>query len=272
MSTVPRNAPCPCGSGRKHKLCCGTTQSQERATRDALRALLSLANGFPLLRPESDDFEDWLTAHRGEAPTSELVEEGCGVLTTRERERITRSFADWYPPVWTNLVADIHNEDAAERAALVGSVTAALAEQPQPPQIVLELLEDVRELADPAEALSLSIAPADLWSIADAIAADWAVAALPEELGDEEYERAFRIVLKREARELLTKQHARRLALLVRRLARELPIDGYPRASQTLARACAACERDRRMRSRVAEMMLGDCLEYLEAEPFRIAA
>lgn len=34
MST-PRNAPCPCGSGRKHKLCCGP---KERAREEAARA------------------------------------------------------------------------------------------------------------------------------------------------------------------------------------------------------------------------------------------
>jgi hypothetical protein len=237
-----------------------------------LQDLLFLADGFPLLRPESDDFENWLAVHRGEAPTRELVENGCGLLTSRERERIARSFADWYPSAWAQLVADAQNEETAQVAVIIGSVTVALAEQTRPPQIVLELLEDERELSDPTEALALCIAPADLWSSAEAIAAERAVAALPEELDDDEYERAFRIVLKRQARELLTKQHARRLALLVRRLAGELPLEGFPRVSQTLARACTAYERDRRTRSRLAELLLGDLLMYLEAEPFRLAA
>lgn len=272
MSTVPRNAPCPCGSGRKHKLCCGTTQSQERAQREAFQNLLSLADAFPLLRPESDDFERWLDAHVGEMPTRDLVERGVNLLSVRERERISRSFARWFPPAWAHLVAGVEDADAAEKMVLVGSVTAALAEERLPGAFVLDLLEDDRDLADPAEALALCIAPGDLWSIREALAADHAVAVIPDELDDDEYARVWEIVLGRESRDFRTKRHERRLLLLVRRLQRELPISGSPRASEVLARACARFERDRRIRAQVAALLLADKAGYLATEQFRRAA
>jgi hypothetical protein len=31
---TPRNHPCPCGSGKKHKRCCGSAESQMRARRE----------------------------------------------------------------------------------------------------------------------------------------------------------------------------------------------------------------------------------------------
>jgi uncharacterized protein with PIN domain len=272
MPTVPRNAPCPCGSGRKHKLCCGTTRDEERAQRRAVEGLFALPSGFPLLRPDSDDFEDWLTAHRAELQTRELIENAIDVVGATERERISRSFARWFPPVWASLVADVRDEVTAETAVLLGAVVAALAEERLPDELVLELLEDDPELADPAETLALCLEATDLWSFVDETAAHGAVAAIPYELDEDEYARRWDTALEREAARLLTRRHRRRLWLLVRRLSRELPIEEFPRTSHAVGLACAAFERDRRVRSRVAGMLLGDTLGPARWQQLRLAA
>jgi len=51
--SVPRNAPCPCGSGLKYKKCHGLTRDQERALVTRLEALTDareLPRMFPSLR------------------------------------------------------------------------------------------------------------------------------------------------------------------------------------------------------------------------------
>jgi hypothetical protein len=271
MPPVSRNAPCPCGSGRKHKLCCGTTREQERATRRAFEALFVLPVSFPLLRPDSDDFEEWLTAQRAESPTRALVEDAVQRLPLPERARISRSYARWFPQAWGSLVACVRDEAAAETAVLIGAVAAALAEERLPDEFVLELLEDDPEPAEPVEALALSLEASDLWSVAEAIAADRVVAAIPDD-DEDEYERRWDADLQREAARLLTRRHRRRLWLLVRRLHRELPIAGFPRASDAIAGACAAFERDRRVRARLAATLLGDTLGPLLWQQRRLAA
>ena len=272
MPTVSRNAPCPCGSGRKHKLCCGTTRDQERAVRKAYEDLFALPSGFPLLRPDSDDFEVWLTAHRAEPPTRELIEEAINVISPAERERISRSFAGWEPQLWASLVAGVRDEVAAETTVLVGAVAVSLAEQPLPDEFVLELLEDDPEIADTAEVLALCLEATDLWSLVEAEAARRAVAAIPDELDEDEYEQRWQAVLEREAALLLTRRHRRRLALLVRRLSAELPFEEFPRASRAVDLACAAFERDPCVRSRLAAMSLGDTLGPLYWQQLPLAA
>ncbi|MGH3031327.1 MAG: SEC-C metal-binding domain-containing protein [Gaiellaceae bacterium] len=59
---VPRNRPCPCGSGRKHKLCCGTTRTEQwelRRREEELTAAAHLAATIPLARPASVEFDAW---------------------------------------------------------------------------------------------------------------------------------------------------------------------------------------------------------------------
>src|SRR5207244_442809 len=41
---TPRNAPCPCGSGRKHKRCCGLTREQERQRARTIEVALEIAS------------------------------------------------------------------------------------------------------------------------------------------------------------------------------------------------------------------------------------
>jgi hypothetical protein len=169
-------------------------------------------------------------------------------------------------------VAAVPDEVEAETIVLVGAIGMAFAEERLPDELVLEFLEDDPRLVSPADALSLCLEATDFWSVLEAVAADVVVAAIPDELDDEEYARRWDEVIAGEAARFLTKSHRRRLSLLVGRLAHELPIVGFPRASNTLAVACSAFERDRRMRARVAAMLLGDALRELPPHELRLAA
>lgn len=217
---------------------------------------------FPLLRPNSAVFEDWLAdLPRGAELTRELVNDALAVLGDRERKRIAALHARAFPSLWASLVADVDDEHVAEQTVVVGAVVAALKEDPRPDDQALDLLDD----DDPAEALALCIDPCNLWSIFEAAMAEQAVAAIPEHLDDDAYARRWDEVLGREADALATKWHRRRLALLVRRLRAQLPIGGFPHASEVLTRACAEFERHKRVRTRLATLLLEDTLD-----PFRL--
>jgi hypothetical protein len=231
-----------------------------------------LPGRFPLLRPDSGDFEDWLTAHGGELPTRELFEAAVNVLSVAERERISGSYAGWFPQEWARLVAGVRDEAAVNVTVLVGAVAAALAEPPLPDGLVLDLLEVEPGLEDPSQVLALCLEATDLWSVAEAVTAGQAIAAIPDELDEDAYARRWEAVLEREAARLLTKRHRRRLGLLVARLRGELPLEEFPAASHAIELACAAFERDRRMPARVAAMLFADTLGPLRWQQLRFAA
>jgi hypothetical protein len=280
MPTVPRNAPCPCGSGRKHKLCCGTTREQDWATRReaesrgrALQQLFALPALFPLLRPDSEAFEAWLRALApDEEVTRALIEAGLGVLGRAGRERIVRAPATACPDEWARLVAQVGDPGKARMSLLVGAVVAALDEYPSVDEFVLESLEDDEEPVDPAEAIALCIDPCDLWSVAEASAANEAVLAIPDHVDDDEYELLWEQAFADAAARLLTHAHRRRLRLLVRRVEAQLPFDGFPAASTAVESACAAFDRDKRLHERVAALLLGDTLGPLLRAALTLAA
>jgi len=264
VAVVARNAPCPCGSGRKHKLCCGTTRTQERASREALEILSGLAGLFPLLRPDSAAFEQWAEAHRDDPSiTRELVDEALSLLDGAELERIARTHAREFPEVWAGLVADVGGEVDAEFAVLAGAVVTALREERRIDVVALELLhEDMPD--DPAETLALCIDPCALWSALEADAADTALVAA----GENEWD----VVLASESARLGTPQHERRLVLLVGRVRAQLPVLGFRRVSRAIAGACDSFGRDERVRARLAWMLLGDALGPLRLLTRMLAA
>lgn len=174
------------------------------------------------------------------------------------------------------ICADVGGEDVAEDLVLFGAVAAALGEERLPGDLELWLVEDDPAPADHAETLALCLSATDLWSVVEAVAADAAVAAITDELDDDEYEVQWNAVLAREAGALLTRRHRRRLWLLVRRLRAELPITGFPEASEAIDRACAAFRRSRAVRARLAALLLTDTLGPLHPLvlplPVRLAA
>jgi hypothetical protein len=71
ISLVPRNSPCPCGSGKKYKHCCLDRERELVRRADAFEELFGLASMFPLLRPDSPEFNAWVDARREAEVTRE---------------------------------------------------------------------------------------------------------------------------------------------------------------------------------------------------------
>jgi hypothetical protein len=117
---------------------------------------------------------------------------------------------------------------------------------------------------DPVAALAIALVAADLWSIAEATAADEAPAEIPDFLDDNAYEILWIAAIEAEAARLWSRRHERRLARLVERLKAQLPIAGRANASAVLADGCASFERDEEVRLRLAAMLLADSLDRLQ--------
>jgi hypothetical protein len=189
----------------------------------------------------------------------------AALLPAAERERIVRAHAQDFRGVWRSLVDDLGDEHEAEEVVFVGAVVAALEEVRAVDPSVLELIEEneaVRE--DSVEALAMALVATDLWSIAEATAADEALAEIPDVLDDDVYEILWIAAIEAEAARLWSPRHERRLARLVERLSAQLPIAGRPNASAVFADGCAGFERDGEVRLRLAAMLLADSLAPLQ--------
>ena len=265
ISLVPRNAPCPCGSGKKYKRCCLDRERELLRRGDAFEELFGLASMFPLLRPDSPEFDAWVGARREAEVTRASIEEAGALLPAAERERIVRAHAQEFPGVWRSLVDDLGDEAEAEEVVFIGAVVAALEEVRAVDPSVLELIEENEViLGNPVEALALALEATDLWSIAEATLADEALAKIPDVLDDDAYEILWIATIEAEAARLWSPRHEGRLARLVERLSAQLPIAGRANASAVLADGCAGFERDEEVRFRLAAMLLADSLDPLQ--------
>lgn len=264
MSLVPRNAPCPCGSGLKYKRCCLDRERELVRKADVLEELLGLATMFPLLRPDSRELDALLDARPDPEVTKGLIEEALALLSEEERVRIATAHAREFPSVWRSLVDDYGDEVEAEQAVLVGAIVAALGESATIDSLTAELLERDADLAaDPTEAIALALDGTGLYSIAEATALDEALAQLPEGLDDDAYGILWTAAVGAEAARIWSPQLERRLRRLVRRLHMKLPIADRPQASAVLADACSAFERDETVVKKVAEHLLAASLGSL---------
>jgi hypothetical protein len=239
MSLHPRNAPCPCGSGRKYKKCCLEREPELRRRAEALEEVLALPALFPLLRPVDADFERWASDHAREELDRKLIEEGGSRLPTWERERIAGAHAREHPEAWASLVADVGDENDACQALMVGSVTAALSEQRELCPHCLDLVQNGAD-SDAAEVLASLIEPCDLWSIEDAMLAE-------DELD-----------VSRLAEKRWTDDHDCRLTLLVDRVGARLP-----EGSRVAAAAVGEFRKSARIRGRLAGLLLEDAVPAL---------
>lgn len=238
MSLHPRNAPCPCGSGRKYKKCCLEREPELRRQAEALEELTALPMLFPLLRPIDSGFERWVAAHADRTVGKELIEDGAALLPADELERVETAYARQHPEAWSTLVADVGDDATARKALAVAAIAAALAEPRELCPHCVELAET--EPGDAAEVLAGLIEPCDLWSVEDAIAADGR--------GD-----VWPLVESR-----WTGDHERRLAFLVERVAERLPADAV------VAAACVEAFRvEARVRRELAVLLLEDAVPAL---------
>ena len=248
MASVPRNAPCPCGSGLKYKKCCLERRAELEAEAEVLEELLSLGSLFPLLRPVELRFEAWAASARGAEPTPEQIEAGLERVRRRERRRIVRAAEALLGPLG----------EAERHVVLVGSVVAAVRERDRLDPAALEHLENCEGCrGEPAESLAAVLEPCDLWSVGEAERAEEALDRVPEaELDDQ----VFGTTVTLQAGAMWSKAHMRRLELLVGRVRAQLPFDGRPLASGALAEACSAVEREEGVRLRLAGLLLADTL------------
>ena len=220
---------------------------------------------FPLLRPDCPEFDAWLEARQATEVTPALIEEGRAVLPATERERIARAHGLEFPEVWRSLVADLGDEVDADQVVVFGSVVAALSEARTVDPDILELVEEESEElgADAAEALALALEPTDLWSIAEAVVADDALAEIPDTLDDDAYAVLWTAAIEAQAAQLWSPRHERRLARLVQRLRAQLAVAQRPTAFALLTEACAEFECERDVRTRVASLLLAGSLDSL---------
>ena len=232
---------------------------------DALEELFGLASMFPLLRPDSPEFDAWLDARRESEVTRASIEEAGALVPAAERERIVRAHAQEFPSVWRSLVDDLGDEAEAEETVFVGALVAALQEVRAVNPSVLELIEEDEVVTgDAVEALALALVATDLWSIADATVTAEALAKIPDVLDDDAYEILWIAAIEAEAARLWSPRHEGRLARLVERLSAQLPIASRANASAVLADGCAGFERDGEVRLRLAAMLLADSLDPLQ--------
>jgi hypothetical protein len=221
---------------------------------------------FPLLRPDCPEFDVWLEARQATEITRELIEEGGALLPAAERERIARAHGLEFPEVWRSLVADLGDEADADELVVVGASIAALSEARTVDPDILELVEEEGESlgADAAEALALALEPTDLWSIAEAVVADDALAEIPDTLDDEAYAVLWTAAIEAEAAHLWSPRHERRLARLVQGVREQPAVAQRPTAFAVLTEACAAFEREEDVRRKVASLLLAGSLDSLE--------
>jgi hypothetical protein len=230
-----------------------------------------LGVNFPFLRPSGEAslrFAERVAAELvgvdGEVPR-ERVAEGVELVDAGERRQLVEAYARRFPDVWSALCRDVGRE-TAERELVESAVRAAVDEQREPAPSILEPLEDPAAPTNPADALALGLFPEDVWTLDDAVAA--AAAAAGPESGREGWERAIAAV----ARERLEAVHLRRIRTQASRLAAHLPLEGLPRASALLSRACNVVARDDAVAEDVAGRLLRNYVVRLVGPPLPGAA
>lgn len=227
---------------------------------ELMEEIVSLPASYPRLRPAGTALAAWLDR----VVTRELepsIDEALGLIEEPERVRLVDGYALAAPVEWKQLTHELGDAALAQEALLAGGVIAALRERWGPDPDALELVEELADVrADPAQALGFALEGADLWSFDESVAADAALAALPEHLDDDAYDVRWKRVLAEQAELQWSDWHEERLELLVARLRARLPLDGFPVASRALAGACERFDGDPAFRRELAAVLLSDTL------------
>jgi SEC-C motif len=263
MALAPRNAPCPCQSGRKYKKCCGADRESELALErriEALESIARLAFRSPQLLPAVDAYDLWVgevLARRRRPVPDEAIE----TLGKQEIERIVTACFGLFREEWEELSGLVADEREALGALLAGAVAAGIRDCAPIGGGWIADIEDDEELAsDPARSLGYLLEGEMLWEIADGDVATAALRRVPDWVDDDVYDVEFWVVLDATAAELGTDWHRARLARLVDRIRGELPFAGYPRATAALERACRRFVDDPAVPVRLAATLLSDML------------
>jgi SEC-C motif len=249
---------CGCGSGRPFARCHGDPHNAE-ARAEALREAESIAWMFPSVRPAGQEVEAFVDTKALEHPTDDVPDfvlgEGLELVDERERRRIVELWSDPYADRWASLTHATGDAEAAERALVVGSLRAAIAERQSTPRELVEPLERGALRRSPFAALSTVLPPALVWSVDEARAGQVAAS---ERRGSARMDAVEGV-----AYALMTFTHIQRTSALTRRLGLELPFQGLPEASRTLATACDDVTRSLDAARAVAAAMLVAYVERL---------
>jgi hypothetical protein len=259
MPLPPRNEPCPCGSGRKYKKCCGADRSEARAREeqaDLLAEVGSCAVGSPQMVPLIDGVEEW--ADRvvgGEIEPAEAL----ALIPEREALRLVEAFAAHFPHELSEALA-LYDIEEVVPVILIGAILAGKAdcEAARLADEKLLAIEVNEELTDPVEALAYALEGWRLWDDEDGEAFDDEAAQLPEWLDDEAADRRFDEILAATADRRSSEWHVLRLQRMVHEVRSQLPVDGYPRASALIEQGCARFDDDPALGKVIATELLVD--------------
>ena len=268
MALAGRNDPCPCGSGKKYKRCCGFDRATERANElrlEAVHEIVLLAYASPRLVPDSDTFDAWVGALLAKE-TGIDVEAGIRSIGDLEARRIIEACAAVHADRWTELVDQVGDETHACLYLLGSAVNAGIRDHRPVERWMVELTEGE---CKPGEALALCLDGDRLWSRAEGIAAERAVDAIPEWVDDEEYDALFHPSVARVAQHHATDWHARRLARIVRRVEAQLPFEGLAEATENVRADCVRFAEDEAFRADLAATLLSDLVGRPLIEAFR---
>jgi hypothetical protein len=189
---------------------------------------------FPCVRPAGRELEAFVDKEALEHPTDDVpdavLREGLELVDEQERRRIVELWSDPYADRWASVTHASGDVEAAERALVVGSLRAAIAERQSTPRELIEPVEGGALRRSPFAALSTVLPPALVWSVDEARAAHVAAS--------NRRGRAAMDAVEGVAYALMTFTHIQRTSALTRRLALKLPFTGLPEASRTLSTAC----------------------------------
>ena len=228
---------------------------------EAIQAIAHLAFRSPRLLPACGSYERWLAAVlAGEIEAR--PDDAAATLPLEEKRRIVEACAELFPDELSELSARCDQEYVAP-AIFAGSVAAGIRDRKQ--RVVLdfdlELIEEPASLAiDPLEDLAMVLDGEWLWGLADGREAEREIAAIPEWLDDDEYDREWHAALRSTSWRLATDWHRLRLDRLVRDVREQLPLAAFPRASASVLRGCERFAADEESRARLAANLLSDML------------
>lgn len=255
-----RSPLCYCGSGRPLTSCHELPSRERRRRAGELRALAEahdVSALFPDVRPRDPvvlAYAEQVAATLPEADPRvpvDLVERGLALLSEEERRRIPRDWASRYADRWASVCAAAGDTALVERIFAASAVRGAISERRPVPRGLCEVLEDGRLRRSPCAAVALVVAPPIVWARDDALITLSAVS-VPASVDRVAWFRRVEAM----AAGVVAEEHVERVRAAAARITDQLPIEGLPRTSATLAEGCARIAEDGQAAAGVAGVLL----------------
>jgi hypothetical protein len=182
--------------------------------------------------------------------TTWIVAEGLKLLDPAGRQRVV---AGWRGPRRNrrpSLIADSGCDVLVDGTVVTGAVRTAILEWLPLSRTDLAVYEGGLFRRAPANALTLLVRPPTIWSIEEAVIADGLFPGGPR------FDPSGFDALERYARGRLGTEHLARLRDAVRKIGKQLPVEGLPLASGTVAAGCAVIAADDEWSAAIAARQL----------------